>query len=362
MAVAWIGNREMQVERAAEHAAELLAASRCPVISFDTDIHGTRAAIALAERVGAAYDHVEGAALAHEVALFTDKGGMIIAPGEARRRADLVVISGELPAIYHDFVAELAETVPDLSAKNKREFFIVGGKSRASAAIGKVKAVRLFCGNAGLAVTLAALRAQCAGRQTSTPVSNFDRFSAAVAAARFPVFLFSGHASDDLALEMLQGLISDLNRKSRASGLHLPASESGWGSSLASTWMTGFPTRTGFARGMPEYDPWRFDVARMLAAGEADVHLRVAAGAGRLPGRRNGLRHIALANTSAPIHGATITIAIGEPGVDHDAVAFFSRTGTIRAVRAASGSAVPSAASVIRMIGGYLEPGMPLPC
>ena len=70
-------------------------------------------------------------------------------------------------------------------------------------------------------------------------------------AARFPVFLFSGHASDELALEMLQGLIADLNRKSRASGLHLPASESGWGSTLASTWMTGFPARTGFARGLP---------------------------------------------------------------------------------------------------------------
>ena len=53
MAVAWIGNRETLVERAAEHAAELLRSSRCPVFSFDTDIHGTRAAIALAERVGA---------------------------------------------------------------------------------------------------------------------------------------------------------------------------------------------------------------------------------------------------------------------------------------------------------------------
>src|SRR5262245_44803075 len=121
MAVAWIGNREMLVERAAEHAAELLAASRCPVISFDTDIHGTRAAIALAERVGAVYDHVEGAALAQETALFTDKGGMFIAPGEARRRADLIVIAGELPPVYHDFVTELAETVPDLSGKNRRE-------------------------------------------------------------------------------------------------------------------------------------------------------------------------------------------------------------------------------------------------
>ena len=114
MAVAWIGNREALVERAAEHAAALLRSSRCPVFSLDTDIHGTRAAIALAERVGAAYDHVDGAALARETALFTDKGGMTIAPGEARRRADVVAIVGELPQAHHAFVAELAATVPDL--------------------------------------------------------------------------------------------------------------------------------------------------------------------------------------------------------------------------------------------------------
>ena len=64
MAVAWIGNRETLVEHAAEHAAALLRSSRCPVFSFDTDVHGTRAAVALAERVGAAYDHIDGAALA----------------------------------------------------------------------------------------------------------------------------------------------------------------------------------------------------------------------------------------------------------------------------------------------------------
>ncbi len=362
MAVAWIGNRETLVERAAEHAAELLASSRCPVISFDTDIHGTRAIIALAERVGAAYDHIEGAALARETALFTDKGGMIVAPGEVRRRADLVVIAGELPAVHDNFVAELAETVPDLSAKNMREFFVIAGRVRASAGLGKVKPVRLSCGDAGLAATLAAIRAQCAARQVATTVSNFDRFAASLAAARFPVFLFSGHGADELALEMLQGLITDLNRKSRASGLHLPASERGWGSTLASTWMTGFPMRTGFAGGKPEFDPWRFDIARMLAAGEADIHLFVASGPNKLPVRRNGVRHIALAKTNAPVRGANITIAIGEPGVDHESVAFSSRAGTMTAVKAASASAIPSAASVIRMIGGYLDSGTPLPC
>ena len=120
--------------------------------------------------------------------------------------------------------------------------------------------------------------------------------------------------------------------------------------------------RTGFAGGKPEFDPWRFDVARMLAAGEADIHLFVAAGPNKLPVRRNGVRHIALAKTNAPVRGANITIAIGEPGVDHESVAFSSRAGTMTAVKAASASAIPSAASVIRMIGGYLDSGTPLPC
>jgi formylmethanofuran dehydrogenase subunit B len=361
VAAAWIGNREAPVGRAAEHAAELLDSSRCPVFSFDTDIHGTRAAIALSERVGAAYDHIDGATLAHEIALFTDSGGMLVSPGEVRRRADLVVIAGELPGVHEYFVAELAETVPDLSAKNKRVFFVIGSGGRALPGLGKTRAARLSCGGADLGATLAAIRARCAGRQVATAVTNFDRFNMALEEARFPVFLFSGFGADGLALEMLQGLIADLNRKSRASGLHLPASESGWGSALASTWMTGFPLRTGFTRGLPEFDPWRFDVARMLAAGEADIHLSVAASANRLPARRSGLRFIALAKTAEPVRGATITIAIGEPGIDHDSVAYSARTGTLTTVSAQSASAAPSAASVIRMIGGYLS-GAQLPC
>lgn len=363
MAVAWIGGRETLVERAAEHAAALLSSSRCPVISFDTDIHGTRAAITLAERVGAAYDHLDGAALAREAVLFTDKGGMFVAPGEVRRRADVVVVVGELPATYHGFVAGLAETVPDLSAGKAREFFLIGdSRTQALPMGGKREATLLSCGDKGLSATLAALRAQCAGRQVATPVTNFDRFASALAAAHFPVFLFSGHTSDGLALEMLQGLIADLNRKSRASTLHLPVSESGWGGVLASTWMTGFPPRTGFARGFPEFDPWRFDVARMLASGEADCHLWISAAAGRSFPDGNGVTLIALAKTAEPVAGAEVTIAVGEAGIDNDAVIYSGRTGSLRSIAARQASALPSAAATLRMIAGHVPAEAASPC
>lgn len=359
MAVAWIGNRETQVERAAAHAAQLLASSRCPVFSFDTDIHGTRAAIALAERVGGVYDHVGSADLARETALFTDRGGMVVAPGETRRRADLVAIVGELPAAHHGFIAELAATVPDLSSAATRQFFLLDGK--ASVLPDSIKPTRLYCGTAGLGATLASLRAQVAGRQVAARVTNFPRFSEAMAGARFPVFLYSGHGADSLALEMLQGLIGDLSRKGRASALHLPASESGWGSALASTWMTGFPLRTGFGRGVPEFDPWRFDVARVLAAGEADLHVRISYSSNDLPRRSNGTKLLALTKTHKPVRGAAVTIAIGVAGIDHDAVTYSARVGTLKSVQAAAPTEVLSAAVVVGMIAGHLD-GASLPC
>lgn len=361
MAVAWIGNRETPLERAVEHAAALLQASRCPVFSFDTDIYGTRAAIALAERVGASYDHADGGSLARETALFTDKGGMFVTPGEVRRRADLVAIVGELPDIHRGFVAELAGSVPDLAASNARNFFLIcDGTIRAPPLNGR-NATQLSCGNSSLGGTLAALRAQCAGRQVSTPVSDFSRFQEALARARFPVFLLSGQ-SDGLALEMLQGLLADLNRAGRASALHLPASESGWGSTLASTWMTGFPLRSGFGRNFPEFDPWRFDAERQIAAGEADLHLWISANGKRSPAGGNGAKLVALVKTSRPVAGAEMTVAIGEPGIDHDAVSYSGRTGSLTFVFAHQASQLPSAAAILCSMAERIPAGAAPPC
>jgi formylmethanofuran dehydrogenase subunit B len=360
MAVAWIGDRDVPVAQAAKHAVGLLVSSLSPVFSFDTDVHGARAAIALAERVGAAYDHVGDEALARETALFTDKGGMFVAPGEARRRADVVVIAGGLPVHHHELVAELARTTPDLGGGVARQFFLIGTETKA-AYVSKAKPTRLAVAGADIGGTLAALRAQCARRATAKPVSNFERFAKALAEAKFPVFLFCGQSLDLPGLEMLQGLVADINRKSRASALHLPASESGWSGTLASTWMTGFPMRTGFARGMPEFDPWRFDVARMLAAGEADLHVWISA-KDQVPSLIKGVSLIALTKGKKPAADAAVTIAIGEPGVDHDAVAYASRIGTLTSVQAKVEADLPDAASILRMIAEHLPDGKALPC
>jgi formylmethanofuran dehydrogenase subunit B len=287
---------------------------------------------------------------------------MTIAPGEARRRADVVVIVGDVPETYHGLLTDLANSAPDLSEKNAREFFLVGTNRAMPSLLNGAKATRLSAGKEGLPATLAALRAQCAGRKVSTPVSKFDDFAAALAGAKFPVFLFSGLTSDALALDMLQGLVADLNRKGRASSLHLPASESSWGSTLASAWMTGFAPRTGFARGFPEFDPWRFDVERMIAEGEADLHLRISSGKSSPAPKGKSVPLIVLAKTLKPVAGAAVTIAVGEAGVDHDAVVYSARTGTLQSAAATAPSALPPAAEIIRSIGVQVSPEAGWPC
>ncbi|HWK65107.1 MAG TPA: tungsten formylmethanofuran dehydrogenase [Rhizobiaceae bacterium] len=346
------------MRRAVEYAATLLRSSRCPVFSLDTDIHGVRAAIALAERIGAACDHPGGASLAAETALFTDRGAMIVSPGEARRRADLLVLVGTVPDAYHALLADLTNSVPDLPEKGERRIFRIGrGRSKSLPWGGE--AIQLSVPNAGLAATLAALRAQCAGRQVTIPVSNFGRFAEMLAEARFPVFIFSGHSADALALEMLQGLVADLNHRRRASTLHLTTSENGWGGALASTWMTGFPLRVGFARGRPEFDPWRFDAERMIATGEADLQLWISAHVGGRPIRKNGTKTIALARTARAIPGAAVTIAIGEVGADYPGVVYSARTGGLVSLPERQESDLPPPAGIVHAIADLMSADLP---
>ncbi|WP_244425246.1 hypothetical protein [Pseudaminobacter salicylatoxidans] len=111
-----------------------------------------------------------------------------------------------------------------------------------------------------------------------------------------------------------------------------------------------------------EFDPWRFDAARMIADGEADLHLVVADDAKRLPAAPRNMALIALTGTKKPVAGAAVTIAIGTPGLDHDAVVYASRIGTLAAIEAKAPSELPSAAAVLRQIAEHLPQEEALPC
>ena len=103
-----IGGAPASLDAAAAAAARLLGRSAQPLIAgLSADIEGARAAIALAERVGGVVDHIHSAALLRDLDCLRETGIMLTTPGEARVRADVVLLVGD----------GLTETWPGLSER-----------------------------------------------------------------------------------------------------------------------------------------------------------------------------------------------------------------------------------------------------
>ena len=95
-AAASIDGAPASLDDAAAAAARLLARSRQPLIAgLGADIDGARAAIALAERVGGVIEHMHSAALLRDLDCLRETGIMLTTPGEARVRADVVLLVGD---------------------------------------------------------------------------------------------------------------------------------------------------------------------------------------------------------------------------------------------------------------------------
>jgi formylmethanofuran dehydrogenase subunit B len=355
MANAWIRGNPTSLEAAVAEAARLLQACRMPVIAgLATDVAGARAAIALAKRVGGAIDHLHSAALLRDLDVMRAAGMMLTTPNEARLRADLLLLVGP----------GLIEAWPELPVRllakpdgKRRIVWLCPGSGKRDPAIEII-------GDdpADLPVLLAALRARAGGRPVgNTPLAaQIEALAADLPKARFGVAVWSAAALDALTVEMLCGLVKDLNDNTRFSGLPLAPGDNAAAVQQVSGWMTGFPLRTGFGRGYAEHDPWRFDAVRLVDSGEADCALWIAATSAAAPAWQREVPLIAL--TSAPESlqkPPQVAIAVGRPGIDHDAVEHLAATGTLAAVSARKPTNAISVADAVGKIAAALSVAQP---
>jgi formylmethanofuran dehydrogenase subunit B len=358
MSEAWIEGRSVALDVAVVEAAAMLRASHCPVIAgLGTDVAGARAAVALAERVGGVVDHMHADHLLRDLDVLREAGVMVTTPNEARLRGDTILLVGSgLVAAWPDLADRLLQ--PRLATGETRRIFWVcpGRDAKALARDGIVTVGR---GADQLIGMLALLRARIAGRPAGSSPKGLDRLAAELAQARFGVAVWSG--LDPLAGEMLSGLVGDLNAGTRFSGLPLAPPDNAMGVMQACGWMTGFPVRTGFARGYPEHDPWRFDAQRLVDSGEADCAVWISAYRAAPPPWSRAIPLIALTGPDARFRDTPrVRIVVGEPGVAHDAVDHSAATGTLTARDAARRSEVCSTAQAVARIAAAM-PGV-WPC
>jgi formylmethanofuran dehydrogenase subunit B len=351
---AWIAGRPAALDAAIAAAAKLLASSRCPLIAgLGTDVWGARAAITLADRIGAIVDHMNSDALLRDLDVMRSSGMLITTPTEAQVRADALLLIGPgLGEAWRELPRPLfAPQQSDGAGLVERRIHCVCPASdwpipQSAVVIGERPG--------DMPVILAALRARLADRpigKTRIASSKLEQLAIALKAARFGVAVWSADAIDAPAIEMLCGLLNDLNATTRFSGLPLAPGDNAVGVTQTCAWMTGLPVRTGFARALPEHDPWLYNGHRLMADREADCLLWISAyRAAALPWR-----------TAVPIVAVTardadfdelprVRIAVGCPGVDHAGVEYLSATGTLAQVEAEEPSDAISVAEVITRI------------
>ena len=207
----------------------------------------------LADRVGAIVDHMHADALLRDLDVMRSSGVLLTTPNEAHVRADTLLLIGP----------GLDGTWPELP----RRLFGQCGQSRSGDAI-VARRIYCLCPGSDLAIPASAqnggrgsledsaatvtgspcrfarARRRQAHRRTHVSSSKLDEIATGLKAARFGVAVWSAAALDAPAIEMLCGLVDDLNAATRFSGLPLAPADNAIGVMQTCAWMTGLPMRT----------------------------------------------------------------------------------------------------------------------
>ncbi|MBI1869028.1 MAG: formylmethanofuran dehydrogenase [Methylocystis sp.] len=365
MTDASLDGRSIPREDAYAHAARILGAAHFPLVAgLGADVAGARAAILLAERLRGAFDHLASRDALADLDVLRSSSMFVTTPNEARLRSDFILLVGAgLSSYWPAMFDRLAlHEPPRFGAQSRRRALWIGPK-RGEAHIDGVDIDTIAAASHELPGVLAALRARVGGRPVAlgdAATKKLDAHASAMKAAQFGVAVWAAENLDALTIEMLCGLVADLNAATRFTGVPIGARSGATGVVQASGWMTGFPPRTGFGRGYPEHDTWRFDARRLVDSNEADAALWISAYDGEPPPwRRADLPLVTLAAAGAKADGRGVFITVGCPGRDHDAVDFAQETSSLVLRKASAPSKLPSVADAIGAIGARFSEDVP---
>jgi formylmethanofuran dehydrogenase subunit B len=303
--------------------------------------------------VGGVIDHMHSEALLRNLDVMREACMMTTTPTEAHVRADFLLLVG--PGLIEAWPA-----LPTTLFRERRTVWLCPEKAAKTANEHRNIGV-VGDDPADLPVMVAILRARCAGRpvaKTPIAIETLDALVVELKKSRFGVAVWSAAQLDGLTIEMLCGLVNDLNESTRFSSLPLAAPDNAYAVQQVAAWMTGFPVRTGFCRGIPEHDPWRFEASRLIDSGEADCAIWISAYGTRSPTWKRDVPLVALTG-SPDLLKADVAITVGRPGIDHDAVDYLSATATLAAVSAHKPSTAMSAAGVLGKIAAALPAARP---
>jgi formylmethanofuran dehydrogenase subunit B len=316
---------------AIKEAARLIGEAELPLFGgLATDVEGMRAALAVAERAGGIVDHALSSAIYRNLKVMQISGWITSTLTETRNRADLIIVVGDVPKLHPRFMERIVEppaSMFDVTAK-KRTIVFLGKGGEASSGSRAGETVTLPCRIEQAGEVIGAVRARLRGfrikarKIAGISLEEIDALAERCKKATYGVIVWAPPALDfphaELTVDQLAGLAKDLNQTIRFAGLALGGAEGAVTASATTTWITGYPLRVSFASGAPDYDPYRYDIGRMLTDGEGDLLVWTASFSPDLAPPKTKLPTVVLGTPGLKLaKPADVFIPIGTPGVDH---------------------------------------------
>jgi len=284
--VALVGGQAASLDHAIVHAARLLQEARAPLIYglSRSSTEGQRAAIRLADLLGATIDTT--ASLCHAPSIMATQvvGESTCTLGEIRNRADLVVYWGSNPVESHPRHLERYGLYPAgrfVGGRGDRRLVVVDIRCTPTSDLAD-QFIQLEPGRDFEAIWL--LRGLVRGvtladDSPDLPLAALGDLARAMKSCRCGVVFFGlgltrqgiGHAT----VEALLRLVADLNAHTRFHARRMRVYGDVAGADTVLAWQTGFPFSVNLSRGYPRYSPGEYSANDVLARREADLCLLV---------------------------------------------------------------------------------------
>jgi formylmethanofuran dehydrogenase subunit B len=277
------------LEKAIERAVEIIASSKRLLIYglSSTENDAQREAYRLAELTGSVVDNTTSVCHGPTILGAQESGEATAALAETRHRADLVIYWGANPAAAHPrhiphYIRQPGEYIKD--PKKDRQIWLMDVRETTTA---RMVDRFLKINPASDLEVIQTLRALIRGtRLDVTEVGGIDikeleEIATAMKTAKYGVLFFGlgltqswgRHRNIDAAIRLIQ----DLNAYTKWGLLPMRGHYNVSGANKTSTWVTGYPYAVDFARGYPRFSPGEYTAVDMLAHGEADALLNIAA-------------------------------------------------------------------------------------
>jgi formylmethanofuran dehydrogenase subunit B len=285
--VATINSRSVDVSEAVAHAAALLVSAKSPLIyglsRSSTD--GQRAAVRLADAIGATIDTTASRCHAPSIMAIQQVGESTCTLGEARNRCDLVVFWGCDPVRSHPRHAERYSLDPCglFTPRGRRDRYVIvldcHRTESAELADWFVQPEKDSDFDLIWSLRYLLRGGELTGDRHGLGQSDLQLLADRLKSCRSGIFYFGlgiaqsrlGHAT----VEALLRLTKDLNAHTRfyARRMRIPGDVTGADTVLC--WQTGFPFAVNLSRGYPRYNPGEYSANELLSRKEVDACLLV---------------------------------------------------------------------------------------